>query len=36
MISVTDAAHVYLLEFMDRRGLEKEIENMRKSIMHAF
>ncbi|MES1036334.1 bifunctional transcriptional activator/DNA repair enzyme AdaA [Bacillus pumilus] len=30
MISVTDAAHVYLLEFMDRRGLEKEIENMRK------
>lgn len=30
MISVTDATHVYLLEFVDRRGLEKEIENMRK------
>lgn len=30
MMSVTDATHVYLLEFMDRRGLEKEIETLRK------
>ncbi|BBP88727.1 hypothetical protein BsIDN1_23450 [Bacillus safensis] len=30
MMSVTDATHVYLLEFMDRRGLEKKIETLRK------
>lgn len=30
MMSISDATHVYLLEFMDRRGLEREIENIRK------
>ncbi|MFS0654413.1 bifunctional transcriptional activator/DNA repair enzyme AdaA [Bacillus sp. 179-C3.3 HS] len=29
MISMSDETHLYLLEFLDRRGLEKEIENMR-------
>lgn len=30
MISLSDESYVYLLEFLDRRGLEKEIENMRR------
>ncbi len=29
MISLSDAHYLYLLEFMDRRGLEKEIEKLR-------
>lgn len=29
MISLSDANYLYLLEFMDRRGLEKEIEKLR-------
>lgn len=29
MISLTDSNYLYLLEFMDRRGLEKEIEKLR-------
>lgn len=30
MISLSDSNYLYLLEFMDRRGLEKEIERLRK------
>ncbi|MEK4969772.1 trifunctional transcriptional activator/DNA repair protein Ada/methylated-DNA--[protein]-cysteine S-methyltransferase [Cytobacillus sp. FSL R7-0696] len=29
MISISDEKYLYLLEFVDRRGLEKEIENLR-------
>lgn len=29
MISLTDAKYLYLLEFLDRRGLEREIEKLR-------
>ena len=29
MISLTDANYLYLLEFLDRRGLEREIEKLR-------
>ncbi|SLC86236.1 O-6-methylguanine DNA methyltransferase [Mycobacteroides abscessus subsp. abscessus] len=29
MISLSDSNYLYLLEFMDRRGLEKEIEKLR-------
>jgi AraC family transcriptional regulator of adaptative response/methylated-DNA-[protein]-cysteine methyltransferase len=30
MISLSDDSYLYLLEFLDRRGLEKEIEKMRR------
>ena len=30
MISLSDANYLYLLEFLDRRGLEKEIEKLRE------
>ena len=39
MISISDENHLYLLEFVDRRGLEKEIEVLRNKhngrIIHS-
>lgn len=35
MISIADANYLYLLEFIDRRGLEKEIERLRKRLKIA-
>jgi AraC family transcriptional regulator of adaptative response/methylated-DNA-[protein]-cysteine methyltransferase len=32
MVAVTDENYLYLLEFVDRRGLEKEIERLRKCL----
>ena len=32
MIAMGDETHLYLLEFVDRRGLEREIEKMRKRL----
>jgi len=36
MIAIFDETHLYLLEFTDRRGLEREIEKMRKSLKIAI
>ncbi len=36
MIAIFDETHLYLLEFTDRRGLEREIEKMRKSLKVAI
>lgn len=36
MIAIADDKHLYLLEFTDRRGLEREIENMRKNLNTAI
>lgn len=35
MIAIADDDGLYLLEFVDRRGLEKEIENMRIKLSAA-
>ncbi|MGE3921202.1 MAG: bifunctional transcriptional activator/DNA repair enzyme AdaA [Gammaproteobacteria bacterium] len=32
MLTIVDEKYVYLLEFVDRRGLEKEIERLRKRL----
>lgn len=32
MISIVDESYLYLLEFVDRRGLEKEIERLRQKL----
>lgn len=32
MIAIVDEEYLYLLEFVDRRGLEKEIEHLRKRL----
>ena len=32
MIAIADESHLYLLEFVDRRGLEKEIERLRNKL----
>ena len=36
MIAIADDAALYLLEFVDRRGLEKEVENMRTKLSAAI
>lgn len=36
MIAIADERQLYLLEFSDRRGLEKEIERMRKRLKAAI
>ncbi|MFK4367188.1 AraC family transcriptional regulator of adaptative response/methylated-DNA-[protein]-cysteine methyltransferase [Bacillus sp. RC55] len=36
MIAIADDTALYLLEFVDRRGLEKEIENMRTKLSAAI
>ncbi len=36
MVAIFDETHLYLLEFTDRRGLEREIEKMRKSLKVAI
>ena len=36
MIAIFDDTHLHLLEFTDRRGLEREIEKMRKSLKVAI
>lgn len=36
MIAVADEAALYLLEFVDRRGLEREVERLRKKIKLAI
>jgi AraC family transcriptional regulator of adaptative response/methylated-DNA-[protein]-cysteine methyltransferase len=36
MIAVVDEDYLYLLEFVDRRGLEKEIETLRKRLKIAI
>lgn len=36
MLAVGDDSHLYLLEFVDRRGLEREIERMRKKLNAAI
>jgi AraC family transcriptional regulator of adaptative response/methylated-DNA-[protein]-cysteine methyltransferase len=36
MIAIADETHLHLLEFTDRRGLEKEIEKMRNSLKVAI
>lgn len=36
MIAISDEKALYLLEFVDRRGLEKEIENLRKKFNGAI
>ncbi|MBP2622803.1 bifunctional transcriptional activator/DNA repair enzyme AdaA [Streptococcus oricebi] len=36
MIAIADEEVLYLLEFVDRRGLEKEIENLRKKFNAAI
>ena len=36
MIAIADDAGLYLLEFADRRGLEREIERLRKRIKSAI
>ena len=35
MLSIADENYLYLLEFIDRRGLEKEIERLRKRLKSA-
>lgn len=32
MITITDDSYLYLLEFVDRRGLETEVERLRKKL----
>ena len=32
MVAIVDESYLYLLEFVDRRGLEKEIEGLRKRL----
>jgi len=34
MVTIADESELYLLEFVDRRGLEREVERLRKK-MHA-
>ena len=36
MLSIADEIGLYLLEFVDRRGLEKEIERLRKNLKAAI
>lgn len=36
MIAIFDDTHLHLLEFTDRRGLEREIEKMRKTLKVAI
>ncbi|NOU70710.1 methylated-DNA--[protein]-cysteine S-methyltransferase [Paenibacillus sp. LMG 31458] len=36
MIAIADENELYLLEFVDRRGLEREIERLRKSLKAAI
>lgn len=36
MIAIADDAELYLLEFVDRRGLEREIERLRKRLKVAI
>lgn len=36
MISIASETHLYLLEFVDRRGLEREIERLRKRLNVAI
>ena len=36
MIAIADDDHLYLLEFTDRRGLEKEIDMLRKKVKAAI
>lgn len=36
MIAIADEQALYLLEFVDRRGLEREVERLRKKIKSAI
>lgn len=36
MIAISDEKHLYLLEFVDRRGLEREVERLRKKTKSAI
>ena len=36
MIAIADADYLYLLEFVDRRGLEREVERLRKRLKIAI
>lgn len=36
MLTIADEEHLYLLEFVDRRGLEREIERMRMKLKAAI
>lgn len=36
MVAIADEEHLYLLEFVDRRGLEKEIEKLRNRLNAAI
>lgn len=36
MVAMADETHLYLLEFIDRRGLEREVERLRKRLQVAI
>lgn len=36
MVAIADETHLYLLEFIDRRGLEREVERLRKRVKAAI